>query len=83
MKAIKAQNFDIAGGSMTSTFFKACFSCGEDPSQIKEGRSIFYWVQHGIVGHVDDFVFNQYRLLSGMSDVEMGLEFSQSHIGWG
>ncbi|XP_040930981.1 nitrate regulatory gene2 protein isoform X2 [Gossypium hirsutum] len=25
------------GGLMASTFFRACFSCGEDPSQVKEG----------------------------------------------
>ncbi|KAG8486922.1 hypothetical protein CXB51_020479 [Gossypium anomalum] len=26
----------VSGGLMASTFFRACFSCGEDPSQVKE-----------------------------------------------
>lgn len=31
--------FIITGGSVTSTLFKACFSCGEDPTIVQEGRS--------------------------------------------
>lgn len=28
----------VEGGSMTSTLLKSCFSCGEDPSQVQEGK---------------------------------------------
>lgn len=27
----------VAGGSMSSTLLKSCFSCGDDPSQVQEG----------------------------------------------
>lgn len=46
----------MAGGSVTSLFLKSCFSCGEDPSQVPQGKFvdfiIFYsnsnneWTNH-------------------------------------
>ena len=30
----------MADGSMTASFLKSCFSCGEDPSQVQEGRFV-------------------------------------------
>jgi hypothetical protein len=30
--------FSVTDGSLASLFFKACFSCGEDPSQVPEGN---------------------------------------------
>ena len=29
---------------MVSTFMKACFSCGEDPSQVQEGRLLVFFL---------------------------------------
>lgn len=34
-------NFTFAGDSMASTILKACFSCGEDPPQVQEGRPLY------------------------------------------
>lgn len=30
----------MAGGSITRILMKSCFSCGDDPSQIPEGRPL-------------------------------------------
>ena len=32
------RTFTVSGGSTSSTFLKACFSCGEDPSEVQEGK---------------------------------------------
>lgn len=39
VKVLTRESSVVGSGSMKSTFLKACFSCGEDPSQVQEGRS--------------------------------------------
>lgn len=63
VKVMNTRISTVAGGSISSTFLKACFSCGEDPSQVQEGRSwslsfSFYFSCHRCM--TQTLVFNQH-----------------------